>query len=319
MTYIVLDMEWSQPVTKERSVRRGDLILPVEIIQIGAAAVKDGKILPTAFDEYIKPVYYTKLRPKIRRLTGITPEMLQGADDFERVLMRFRQWIRSMNDETMIVIWGNEDVQVLKSQCEFFGCDCGWIPEWFNLQPLLTRKYHIDRPQMTLSGAVELIGADDSELRYHSAANDAYYTALVLSKMDKIPERLEWQRKVEHAHRNPISSLSVTYYGTRTYRNKSDALKSGAVNSWSCPVCGRQYGLRGASVKLSDNEYLSVRACPTHRIAAKLKLEQNSDGRYYAQRAVGLCDDETERLYDALAEQQGVGANIPKKRGKSRK
>ncbi len=298
MTYIVLDMEWSQPVTKERTMRRGKLSLPVEIIQIGAAAVKDGKVLPSVFDEYVKPVYYVKLRSEIRRLTGITPDVLKTADDFERVLMRFRQWIHSFGDETMMVIWGNEDVQLLKAQCMFFGCDCKWIPEWFNLQPIVTRMYNIDRQQITLQGAVELIGANDDELRYHSAANDAYYTALVLSRVDNIPDRLDWQRRVEYAHHNPIRSLKTVYNGGRRYKNRSEALRSGAVNSYSCPVCGRQYGLRGNTVKLSDNEFLSVRNCSGHIISVKLELCKAENGGYTVCRTAQLCDEQTLSLYD---------------------
>ncbi len=307
MTYIVLDMEWSQPVTKERSVKRGGHILPVEIIQIGAYAVKDGKVLPTVFDEYVRPVYYTRLRPKIRRLTGITQEMLKDADDFERVLMRFNRWIRSMNDDVMTVIWGNEDVQMLKAQCAFFGCDCSWLPEWFNLQPIVTRMYNIDRQQITLSGAVELIGATDTELRYHSAANDAYYTALVLSKVDDISGRLEWQRKVENARRAPFRSLSVVYRGDKVYKNKSDALRSGAVNSYSCPVCGRQYGIRGSAVKTDDGELFAVRRCGGHSVEVRLRLIPTGTGGCTAQRTVSLCTEDSAKLYERLASEQGVG------------
>ena len=64
MTYIVLDMEWSQPVCKEKMLIRGGKTLPVEIIQIGAVMVKDGKIIEEQFSEYVKPIYYTILKRK---------------------------------------------------------------------------------------------------------------------------------------------------------------------------------------------------------------------------------------------------------------
>ena len=58
-------------------------------------------------------------------------------------------------------------------QCEFYERDTGWLPEWFNLQPLMTRQYGIDRAQITLQSAVEITGVQQ-ELDYHSAINDAY-------------------------------------------------------------------------------------------------------------------------------------------------
>ncbi len=305
MTYIVLDMEWSQPVTKEKTVHRGDKALSVEIIQIGAAAVKDGKILDTAFNEYIKPIYYTKLTPRISKLTGITYDKLKDADDFERVLMRFRRWIRSVGGEQMIVIWGNEDVVLLKQQCDFFGCDGSWLPEWFNLQPIITKKYGINRPQMTLEAAVELVG-EKSVLRYHSAVNDAYYTALVLSKTDNIPERLAWQRKVDYAHRHPFTSLVTEYHGRRKYKNISAALLSSEANSFSCPVCGRSYGMRSHAVMISDEEYLLVLNCCTNKsIAASLKLLCEEDGCTVHKKAQ-LCDTEQERLYNEILSSRGT-------------
>lgn len=49
MTYIVLDMEWSQPVCREKTRIAGTKVLQVEIIQIGAVAVTDGKISESFF------------------------------------------------------------------------------------------------------------------------------------------------------------------------------------------------------------------------------------------------------------------------------
>lgn len=318
MTYIVLDMEWSQPVTKKKTIHRGDKALSVEIIQIGAAAVRDGIILDTAFNEYIKPIYYTKLTPRISELTGITYDKLKGADDFERVLMRFRRWIRSVGDEQMIVIWGNDDVTLLKQQCEFFGCDCSWLPEWFNLQPIITKKYGINRPQMTLEAAVELVG-EKSELRYHSAVNDAYYTALVLSKTDNISERLAWQRKVDNAHRHPLTSLVTTHYGRRKYENITAALLSSEANSFSCPVCGRSYGMRSHAVMLSDDEYLFVLKCCTNSsIAVSLKLVCEEDGCTVLKRTE-FCGAEQKRLYNEILSSRGTFDFLSARRALRRK
>ena len=58
----------------------------------------------------------------------------------------------------------------------------------------MTRQYGIDRAQITLQSAVEITGVQQ-ELDYHSAINDAYYTALVLTKINDIPSEIELQKK----------------------------------------------------------------------------------------------------------------------------
>ena len=83
-----------------------------------------------------------------------------------------------------------DDIPTLVKQCEFYERDTGWLPEWFNLQPLMTRQYGIDRAQITLQSAVEITGVQQ-ELDYHSAINDAYYTALVLTKINDIPSEID--------------------------------------------------------------------------------------------------------------------------------
>ena len=53
MTYIVLDLEWSQPVCREKMRIAGTRVLQVEIIQIGAVAVTDGIVSEDFFSEYV--------------------------------------------------------------------------------------------------------------------------------------------------------------------------------------------------------------------------------------------------------------------------
>lgn len=77
MTYIVLDLEWSQPVCREKMRIAGTRVLQVEIIQIGAVAVTDGIVSEDFFSEYVRPRYYTELKGRIKKLTGITKMTLR--------------------------------------------------------------------------------------------------------------------------------------------------------------------------------------------------------------------------------------------------
>ena len=295
MTYIVLDMEWSQPVCREKTARKNGRTLPVEIIQIGAVMVKDGKIVDEYFSEYVKPIYYTVIKNRIKKLTGIHEKELKKADTFESVLNRLRQWIDKYGGDA-ICTWGCDDVSNLRAQCEFFGCDTEWIPRWFNLQPLVTRQIKLNRPQISLSSAVELMGIS-SELNYHSAINDAYYTALILLNTKDVEESIKWQKKIDFARANPYISLRVTVYGKRKYTRTVSALRSPELRRYVCPLCGRPLTLKDKLVNIKPCVYFAVVNCAKHTLAVNVEFIKDDDGKYLWQKKITLCDAQTEKLY----------------------
>ena len=299
MTYIVLDMEWSQPVSKEKTVTVGTLSLPVEIIQIGAVIVKDGKVLPERFSEYIKPMYYKVIKREIRKITGIDEKTLARADGFEQVMDKFREWCTRCGGDT-IVTWGPDDIPLLRSQCMFFGYDDKWIPDWFNLQPIFTAQHGIDRPQITLTAATEIIGAD-SGLDYHSAINDAYYTALVLLSVDNLPDRLARQRKIDFVRANPYITLSLKVYGNKKYSRMSAAMKTVEFNRYACPICGRPATLKNRWVCVRPREYLVIMKCRKHSIAVTAEFKRGENKRFSWLKTIAPSNKKQERLYAELS------------------
>ena len=295
VTYIVLDMEWSQPVCKEKMLTRGGRTLPVEIIQIGAVMVKDGKIIEEQFSEYVKPIYYTIIKNRIKKLTGINEKELKKADTFGNVLRRLREWIDKYGGDT-ICTWGCDDVSNLRAQCEFFGFGKDWIPPWFNLQPLVTRQLQLQRAQLNLATAVELMGIT-SELTYHSAINDAYYTALILLGVNNIEDGIKWQKKVDYAHANPYKQLCVTSYGKRKYTRTVSALRSPELRRYVCPLCGRPSTLKDRLVNIKPCHYLAVMKCAKHTLAVNVECQKTEEGRYEWKKKITLCDTNTERTY----------------------
>lgn len=298
MTYIVLDMEWSQPVCREKTRIAGTKVLQVEIIQIGAVAVTDGKISENFFSEYVKPRYYTEIKGRIKKLTGITKNDLKDADDLVIVMERFRQWCESFGN-SVIATWGPDDIPTLRGQCLFYNYDVSWLPGWFNLQPLMTRQYNIDRPQITLQSAVEITGVQQ-ELDYHSAINDAYYTALVLTKINDIPSEIEWQRKVDYAHTNPFRSICQTSYGTVRTARMNSVPRLSPLNRYICPICGKPATLKGKLVWLRPMNYMAVMHCAKHSIKVTVRFEKNADREYQWIKRYVLSDEKDEELYASL-------------------
>ena len=303
MTYIVLDLEWSQPVCREKMRIAGTRVLQVEIIQIGAVAVTDGIVSEDFFSEYVRPRYYTELKGRIKKLTGITKNDLKNAHDLTVVLKSFREWLEKFGKDVIIVTWGPDDIPTLVKQCEFYERDTGWLPEWFNLQPLMTRQYGIDRAQITLQSAVEITGVQQ-ELDYHSAINDAYYTALVLTKINDIPSEIELQKKIDYVHSNPFLSLRQTSEGTVKTARMNAVPRLSELNRYICPVCGKPATLKSRLIWLSPMNYMAVVHCNKHSVKVTVRFEKKADGEYRWVKKYTLSEEKDEELYSSLLKEK---------------
>lgn len=298
MTYIALDLEWSQPVCREKMRIVGTTALQVEIIQIGAVAVVDGVISEDYFSEYVKPRYYTEIKGRIKRLTGISKNDLKDADDLTDVLERFRKWSKKFGD-TVIATWGPDDIPTLRGECLFYGYDVSWLPGWFNLQPLMTRQYDIDRPQITLQSAVEITGVQQ-ELDYHSAINDAYYTALVLTRIKDIPKEIEWQRKIDYAHMNPFLNISMSTEGTVKTARMNAVPRLSPLNRYVCPICGKPATLKSRLVWLRPMNYMAIVNCNKHSVKVTVRFEKKAKSEYRWIKNYTLSNEKDEDLYASL-------------------
>ena len=75
MHYIVVDLEWNQPMSFDSSVFRqvGDRLV-FEMIQIGAVKVDDKYQVLDSISIPIRPQYYVKIHPRIRKMTQLGAE-----------------------------------------------------------------------------------------------------------------------------------------------------------------------------------------------------------------------------------------------------
>ena len=76
MHYIVVDLEWNQPMSFDSSVFRqvGDRLV-FEMIQIGAVKVDDKYQVVDSISIPIRPQYYVKIHPRIRKMTQLCADV----------------------------------------------------------------------------------------------------------------------------------------------------------------------------------------------------------------------------------------------------
>ena len=181
MTFIILDLEWNQPISYQSRTYRevGDKLI-FEMIQIGAVRLGPDLTPAEAVSIPIAPTHYLRIHPRIRRMTGLDAEKLAGAPNFREALQQFAAWC---GEDYTLLTWGCDDISVLYQNISFFHCEDIPIAPLCDIQKLFSEVHHL-KDRSGLKTAMELTGirADES-MAFHNALYDAWYTALVFKTL----------------------------------------------------------------------------------------------------------------------------------------
>lgn len=193
MNYIVFDMEWNQPRTKEEMIKE-PIRLCGEVIQIGAVkADENGNVLDT-LEIMIHPVYYTKMHAKVRKLTGIDNEAIKEGIPFNEAYERFMNFC---GDDFCFMTWGNDDIGIILSNMKIHGISTDDFPVCYNLQRIYGKQIAKTKNQVSLEDAIEAL--EEPSYLAHNALNDAVSAARVLKHLDIEREKLELSKQKQSA------------------------------------------------------------------------------------------------------------------------
>ncbi len=276
MTYIILDLEWNQPISYQSRTYRevGDRLI-FEMIQIGAVRL-DADLNPAeAISIPIAPTHYLKIHPRIRRMTGLDSETLAGAPAFREALTRFAEWC---GEDYTLLTWGCDDISVLYQNISFFHCEDIPLAPLCDIQRLYS-DLHRMKDRASLKSAMEALNIQpDESMAFHNAMNDAWYTALVFKMLpdpDAVLNYPQKPRQLIHARRNAREKTPG-----EAFDSVRDALESETAIHPVCPRCGRVLALDGEYIKQSADRYLAVAKCKNHgRILIRLRFRIDDDGK----------------------------------------
>ncbi len=276
MTYIVLDLEWNQPISYQSSTFRkvGDKLM-FEMIQIGAVKL-DADLNPgEAISIPIAPTHYVKIHPRIRRMTGLDSETLAGAPAFREALEQFAAWC---GEDYTLLTWGIDDVSVLYQNIHFFHCEDIVLPPLCDIQRLFSVVHQL-KDRSGLKTAMEMMNiTPDDTMSFHNALNDAWYTALVFKTLpdpDAVLNYPQQPKSLIHARRNAREKTPG-----EVFPSIRDALQSETAVHPVCPRCGRVLALDGEYIKQSAGKYIAVAKCKSHgRILIRLRFRLDDDGQ----------------------------------------
>ncbi len=290
MQYIVLDLEWNQPISYHSTAYKsvgGKLLF--EMIQIGAVRVNEKMEVVDSFSQLIQPQHYLKLHPRIARITHITQEELEGAPLFPEAIEAFAAWC---GEDYVLLTWGPDDISVLNQNLTFYQCDTQ-LSAIYDLQRLFGDFSGQSKDRKGLKAAMEQleINPDEEAMPFHNAVNDAYYTALVFARMPEPQKVLAYPlapRKLQHLDKRKRESTAIL-----RVRSMKDAMKSSAAMNPPCPICGKRMEVKEGYVRQKENLYMALGDCPQHGLAfVKLAFGKNDEGKRIMTRSSSLSEEQ---------------------------
>ena len=180
MNYIILDLEWNQPLSPQRMIR-DPFNLAGEIIQFGAVKtdnLQDLSIIEK-YSEIVKPVFYTKMNKHVTEVTEMTDETIRQGRPFEVVCREFLEWC---GDDYVFITWGDADIYMLEDNMSIHDMDIDVLPECYDAQLVIDDQITQEDRSFTLSYAMWKF--DIKPERSHDALNDAVNTVAVMKKLD---------------------------------------------------------------------------------------------------------------------------------------
>lgn len=260
MQYIVIDLEWNQPLSYQSAAFRkvGDSLL-FEVIQIGAAKLNDALEIVDTLSIPICPTHYLTIHPRVRRMTGLSQDVLCDAPDFIEGMTAFADWC---GDDCVYLTWGGDDISVLQQNVDFFRFQRP-LPKMYDIQRLYAAAMK-QTGQTALKTAMEVLEIEPEEERsFHNAMHDAYYTAQVLRKLPephRVLEHEEQPRKLSHNERRSRFRVS------EEVESVTAALKSDRLTSPRCPTCSQPTRLITELVPQTPGKYVALSRCQHHGV-----------------------------------------------------
>ena len=260
MNYVVVDMEWNQPFSKEHIKKRRGVKLVGEIIQIGAVKLDENKNIIDKFEVKISPQIYTVLQYMVKKVTGLSQKELRKGVKIAAAIDMFFDWC---GDDTCLLTWGPNDIPILKDNLTFFGIDKEIDIKYYNAQCFFNQQTENKGRQFSIDHAMEYFGIENTKVR-HNALNDAMYTALVLQRLD-IQKGIELYD--DHALYMDNVVLEQSKQGNRTrfegYKSRSDAIVDKRIIKTKCPDCDNMLNM-GKLIKNSNSHFISIGNCKGH-------------------------------------------------------
>lgn len=302
MNYIILDMEWNQPLCSKLTVT-SPIVLHGEIVQIGAVKLDGAFNIIDTFNLLVAPKYYKKMNKKVQKLTKITTEELQYGFPFVEGFEHFKNWC---GKDFVLLTWGPDDIPMLRDNLILHQLDAGWIPDTYNLQIIFDTQITKEHRQVALERALETLGEVGADA--HNALNDAMNTALVCRHLN-MSEGIENYGQFETEFLTPKALENDS--NLKAYRSKREALNDSELVEFVCSECNGKVKCT-EFVRQNAGKTLAVARCENgEEFLVRFKFVRLSDKRLKVKRTVYAMNEENRAFYEKRKE---IASSVKKKR-----
>lgn len=295
MYYISLDLEWNQAYAEQSQAvqKRLGARLRGEVIQIGAVKLDESLQLCGSYSVIVKPRYFKKIHRHVRTLTGITQEMINGGVPLPEAAERFHHWC---GEDIAFLTWGPDDIPMLKDNLRIHGEKTEWLDRVYDLQPIFNAQTDGVAKQRSLEFAMETFHIEQN-LPAHDALNDAYFTALVATKLDLERGIAEYVQNASCAYLEDIE-IGNADAGEQGYDEIGDLLASPKVAQAVCPLCGEPLAVMDRTLHSKGQRYTVLLGCKEHgQMLMNLKLHRNFNETWRARKTLVKATEESVESY----------------------
>lgn len=173
--FIIYDLEatcWRSPKPRQ-----------VEIIEIGAVRVNEDLEIVDEFSEFVRPILHPQIDRFCTKLTSITQDDVEDADNFDLVIRKFEVWMGYSSTRTALFSWGEFDHRQFVLDARLHNLEFEWLKYWACLQRHYS-KYKGSKNQIGLKNALSLEGLNFNGTQ-HRAIADARNMAELFIKIAK--------------------------------------------------------------------------------------------------------------------------------------
>ncbi len=299
--YIVIDLEWNQPIPWIRS-KVDPKELPGEIIEIGAVKIlveDDGLEISKPFHVMIRPVCYTVMNKNVSRVINKISADLRCGMHFTEAYDAFRDWC---GENFILCGWGNSDLSILKANLRFHGRPDRLNTRFLDVQPLFSKIAENENKQRSVEYAVDFLKISKLE-EFHEAHRDAEYTGRILLKlfemMNQDAESISQKNgagQILNQYFYDPDLAAQTFRNTETYHSWEECFSRNSGPECLCPACGEAMSAEIPWFRLKKSAF-SLWRCHEHNLAAgRMRLKKSNEGKYYASITVRLINPAGEKL-----------------------
>lgn len=313
MNYIVIDLEWNQPIhtnvgnseSKNYEKTRICKDMQFEIIEIGAVKLNENFQEIGRFNRLVKPSLYKKMNPIISEITGIRENEFHKAGKFKTVIRNFLDWC---GEDYIICTFGNQDIHELEINMHYHKCEIPWkFPlKYIDIQKIFGIENNEPNEQRSLEMVSIYMGVEQKKV-YHRALSDAVYTAEIMKKMNR--ESFEKYQSLDYINlpKTKKEEVEINLGNhmeclSRGFDSKEEVINYKDIYITRCPVCLKK--CRKKIRWFADiNKYLCVARCENHGLMEGILYIKNNYNGYYALRKTFQIDDEK---YKVIADRKNL-------------